>query len=385
MTAVTRTFSEARSAAFVFFIAPGLAYGLLTARLPLLKAQCGASAGDLGFALLMMSAGAVAGLLTSNRLMERIGSTPVLAGSAALSVGSLVLAAFASSVPVLTLFFALTGFFVGVADVAMNALGITIERRYERAAMNGLHASYSFGGFAGSAAGSLFAALGAGALVSFLIPAAAVGAAALWAGRRTICVDLAKPRTGGRVQLLHMPLLILLCAFFAFLAYASEGVCGDWGNLFLITAKGAPESAGALVYGFVAIACLASRISADPLRAKLGNANLVGLCSLLAGAGFLLTVLSSSWELSLAGFVLAGLGLGPVVPSLFSAAGSVKSVSSVQASFVVSLTGYTGLLVCPALFGHLAEWTSLSVIYWVSLGFTAVLAAGSRLLAMAGR
>ena len=42
-----------------------------------------------------------------------------------------------------------------VVDVAMNAQGIEIERRYERPVLSGLHAGHSFGMVAGGLVGAL--------------------------------------------------------------------------------------------------------------------------------------------------------------------------------------------------------------------------------------
>ena len=44
----TLTYAQARLAAFLFFSASGLAYGLFTARIPSLKEQTGAASDELG-------------------------------------------------------------------------------------------------------------------------------------------------------------------------------------------------------------------------------------------------------------------------------------------------------------------------------------------------
>lgn len=156
----------------------------------------------------------------------------VLIGGTAVFLAFLCSAALAVNPWMLAAAFFGTGFFMSLVDVSMNVLGIEIERRFDKPALGILHAGYSCGGFAGSLIGSLFAGLGIGAGLNFLVPT------------------------------------LVILGLVAFAAYVSEGVCGDWGSLFLMKVKGAPEAAAALVYGGVAVSALVSR----PTRCARGSA-----------------------------------------------------------------------------------------------------------------
>ena len=54
----------------------------------------------------------------------------------------------------------------GALDVAMNAQGVAVERRYRRPIMSSLHGMFSLGGMAGPARPALIAAAGIGALAA---------------------------------------------------------------------------------------------------------------------------------------------------------------------------------------------------------------------------
>jgi hypothetical protein len=56
-----------------------------------------------------------------------------------------------------------------VVDVAMNAHGVTVERRLGRPVMSGFHAMYSLGGTAGAVLGALAAGAGLGRTHHFLL------------------------------------------------------------------------------------------------------------------------------------------------------------------------------------------------------------------------
>ena len=300
------TFGQARLAAWLFFFAPGLGYGLITSRLPFLKAQAAISEGTLGLVLLSLGAAAVTGLLLANAILARVPVKAVLIGGTAVFLAFLCSAALAVNPWMLAAAFFGTGFFMSLVDVSMNVLGIEIERRFDKPALGILHAGYSCGGFAGSLIGSLFAGLGIGAGLNFLVPT------------------------------------LVILGLVAFAAYVSEGVCGDWGSLFLMKVKGAPEAAAALVYGGVAVSALVSRLGADALRARLGAFRLLLGCSMVSTTGIAIVAFSPVWPVTLAGFVLAGFGLGPVVPLLFSLSGRIPDVSSSAASSFVSVFGYGG-------------------------------------------
>ena len=68
----TLTYAQARLAAFLFFSASGLAYGLFTARIPSLKEQTGAASDELGLVLFALGAASVVGLLDSSLRASQI-------------------------------------------------------------------------------------------------------------------------------------------------------------------------------------------------------------------------------------------------------------------------------------------------------------------------
>ena len=73
-----------------------------------------------------------------------------------------------------------------------------------------------------------------------------------------------------------------------------------------------------------------------------------------------------------------GIGLEPVVPTLFSLAGSVPGISPQQASSTVAFLAYGGLLFVPPCIGYLAQMSSLHsalflVVVFLLVVFTASL------------
>jgi MFS family permease len=108
------------------------------------------------------------------------------------------------------------------------------------------------------------------------------------------------------------------------------------------------------------------RLVGGRLVSALGERRLLAGGAVLAAAGVLAAVTTSSVLVALAGFVLVGLGLANVFPLAIARAGALGGPSGVALSTTV---GYTGLLGGPPVIGFLAEHAGLPV----ALGTVAVL------------
>jgi MFS family permease len=90
--------------------------------------------------------------------------------------------------------------------------------------------------------------------------------------------------------------------------------------------------------------------------AAVGERRLLVGGALLAAAGALTAVVTTSLPVALGGFVLVGLGLANVFPLAIARAGALGGPSGVALSTTV---GYTGLLGGPPVIGFLAEHSGL--------------------------
>lgn len=81
---------------------------------------------------------------------------------------------------------------------------------------------------------------------------------------------------------------------------------------------------------------------------------------LLAAAGFLLVVLSSSAGAAIAGYIIIGLGCSGIVPVLFRASGDIPNVSKVEGFAMVTTGGLIGFLAGPSVIGYISQKADLS-------------------------
>lgn len=355
------SYASARLACMFYFMAPGLAYGLVTSRMPALKNMTGATEGELGIILLCFGLSALIGLAFAPRLIAKISAKTTLLASSLACMVFVVLVSFSSSVWFFGIAMALLGICMGLCDVTMNVQGVEVERAYKKSSMNILHAGYNIGAAAAACAGSIFAATNFGVWVNFVLPVAVMAGMLWWAKPRLVTGNLEKPERSESSPLVsvgpkkRLPFLVWVCGLLCVCCYVSEGSVGEWGSLYLHQEKAAPESIAALVFAGFSICSLLCRLVADRLRNNFGDFLVSTAGATIALAGMLTVLSSSSWSICLIGYAMMGLGQAPIVPIAFSRAGAIKGVSTARATSLVSLLAYAGLLFAPPAFGLSAE------------------------------
>lgn len=355
------SYASARLACMFYFMAPGVAYGLVTSRMPALKNMTGATEGELGIILLCFGLSALIGLAFAPRLIAKISAKTTLLASSLACMVFVVLVSFSSSVWFFGIAMALLGICMGLCDVTMNVQGVEVERAYKKSSMNILHAGYNIGAAAAACAGSIFAATNFGVWVNFVLPVAVMAGMLWWAEPRLVTGNLEKPERSESSPLVsvepkkRLPFLVWVCGLLCVCCYVSEGSVGEWGSLYLHQEKAAPESIAALVFAGFSICSLLCRLVADRLRNNFGDFLVSTVGATIALAGMLTVLSSSSWSICLIGYAMMGLGQAPIVPIAFSRAGAIKGVSTARATSLVSLLAYAGLLFAPPAFGLSAE------------------------------
>jgi len=90
---------------------------------------------------------------------------------------------------------------------------------------------------------------------------------------------------------------------------------------------------------------------------------------LLPSIGLVLAVAFPNIITATLGFMLVGVGVSPVLPLLFSAAGKSSGMSPSLAIAAVSTLGFVGLLIGPPLIGFVAGATSLKISFLILAAF----------------
>lgn len=347
-------------------------YGLLMARLPAVKAAAELSDSLIGLCLFCTGAFGLVGLGGSPALIRKVGSRMVLCVTAVIAAAGLCLIGFSTALPIVLFGFGAMGIGISMLDVAMNTQGVLYEHYSKSQSMNLFHAFYSLGAVLASLIGSVCATVGLTAGLNFFwasVPFVLLSLLLnkyLLPERRVDEEKTAKTRH-------KIPLVVLVCAVMALLAYAAEGSVGEWGALYLTTVKEASLGVGALVYGIFSGVTFVARLVGDPLRKEFGEIPVIIFGSVISFIGMVGVLSFSSVALVLVSYSVMGLGLAPIVPTLFSMAGKNGKIPAAAATSTVAFMAYGGLLVVPPSIGWMAQHTNLHEALFIVLGLIALM------------
>ncbi|MER7571867.1 MFS transporter [Streptomyces sp. NPDC126514] len=356
-----REVKRARYAVAAVFTVHGAVAGSFATRVPWIQDHASVSAGQLGLALAFPALGASVAMPLAGSITHRFGARTALRALMALWTLALVLPSLAPNLLTLCLALFVFGATAGMADVAMNALGVEVENRLGRSIMSGLHGMWSAGAVLGSLGGTLAAHLGTDARVHHALAAAVLTVAGVVACAWVLDLQPAQDEEPPPRFALP-PRSALLIGAVGFCAVFAEGASLDWSAVYLRDELGSSAGLAAACTTAFTLTMAIARIAGDKVVDRYGAVRTVRSGGVLATFGGLLIVLADHPAVAMTGFALVGLGIAVVVPLCFAAAGRSGPNPSQAIAGVATIT-YTSGLVAPSAIGGLAQLTSLVVSF----------------------
>jgi len=373
MHSATRT----KLAIQVIFLICGLGVGSWAPLVPYVKDRLHLNDANLGFLLLFLGGGAITTMPVTGWLLPKFGTRRAIAFSAILIVACLpvltVTNTYASTVVALFIF----GAAIGIIDVAMNSQAVLVQQMLGRQVMSSLHGLFSVGGLCGPLVIPWLVKAGLTPLIAAGIMALLLLIAVTSQYRFLLNAAAEKEMTPHHIERagdkpktnywLKGPVLYLGALCFAM--FLAEGAMLDWGAIFLRDDKRVDEAFTGAGYAAFSLAMATMRLFGDGIVTRLGGRLVVIYGSIITFVGFGIAILSPWLVVTLAGFVLVGIGAANIVPIFFSDAGRIKNIPGSAALTVVTALGYAGQLAGPAILGFIAHVITLPV----ALGVNAVL------------
>lgn len=351
------------------FFTNALVFANVVPRLPAIKNDLDLSNAALGSAVAGAPLGALVVGLLAPALLVRWGSARVAVGSLVVMAANLLLISVAPS----WLAFAGAMFVAGacdsIADIANNAHGLRVQRRYGRSIVNAFHGLWSVGAVAGGVLGS--AAAGAGlSLTAHLALAAAVSIVVVLVTARSLLPghdDLEREELPEEIARdesrwwTRWPVLrtLLLLGLVGAMASTIEDSGATWGGVYLRDSLDAGPAVAGL--GFVALQGMQAigRLTGDRWVTRYGERDVARAGALCALAGMTLALAWPTVATTIIGFGAAGLGIATLIPAAMHAADTIRGLPAGIALSVVGFVIRVGFLVEPPLVGVLADSTSL--------------------------
>jgi fucose permease len=331
-------------------------------RLPEIRDRAGMTSGDLGVALLVMSAGSVGMLLASGALVGALGVRRSVQLGGAMAGGGLLLIGIADAPESLLAGLLLAGAGGGLCDVAINAeASAATFAGSRRRLMSTCHGAFSVGTIIGAVVGVATAGAkvplaihlgGTGVLLASLLCLAGGG----FSGRsRSQATTGAGPRTDWSRT--------LICGVVVLGAALAEGSAHDWLSITGVDGYGlTPDRAAVGLVAFVTAMTLARfalgrvhhTIRDDTVLAAGSGVVVVGVLLVCSGAAFGQILGPVATVVGLLGVAMWGVGVAPAFPLLMAAAGRNGSRPAAHVA-AVSAIGYSAFLIGPPTLGQVAD------------------------------
>ena len=358
---------RAKKATQAVFLVCGLALSSWAPMVPFAKERLGLNESDLGLLLLLLGAGAILMMPVTGFLSHKFGTRIVIFISGLITAILLPLLLLVDHIAAMGVLLFLFGASVGAIDVAMNTHGVFVQNQLAKPVMSSLHGLFSVGGLFGSLGLGLLIEVGLKPTVAAIFIACLLILILISQFGSLFSKALEQPdqalegeENHGKSRSfawLHKSILYLGGA--CFIVFLAEGAMLDWSALLLTESRGVSASLSGVGYAVFSVAMAVMRLTGDRLVTRLSEKTVVVGGAVLAATGILIAANAGSLSLTLAGFVLLGIGSANIVPVFFSEAGRLKGVSSTVAIPAVSTLGYAGQLAGPALIGFAAHQYSL--------------------------
>ena len=374
---------RARVAVCLVFLANGLGFANLVPRFPEIVEGLGLSKSAFGQAVAAASVGALVAGLAASWIISRLTSAKVASLGMLVVALALLGAGLARSWPVLAVCLLVVGGTDSIVDVAQNAHGLRVQRRWGASIVTSFHASWSLGAVLGAAMGQAMAGAGVGLGTHMVLTAVVLlvlSAGPLLAGwylpghdRDDRDPDQIKelddapemrpatpPRRVRPVTILVLFVVGLLCAASMF----PEDVAMNWSSL-LLSEQGA--GAGHVGLGLVALqgTMIVGRLVGDRIIDAVGQRAVIAWGGALVTLGMSIALLVSSVPGTLLGMAISGAGCAVAVPVTYSAADDVEGLPPGLGLTIVSWLARLAGLLAPPVVGRLADDHGL----WVALAY----------------
>ncbi|WP_167587245.1 MFS transporter [Kineococcus rubinsiae] len=356
------------------YAAQGFGYAVLLTDLPQLKARQGLDDTAVALVVLLVCAAAAGGSVLAGRIAAARGSRAALLTGLLVQAAALPLVALPSSTAVLLAALAGYGTGLGLVDAAAGMQGVLVQQLRGRPVMGGFFAASTGAAVAGALVVSAGAKVpGGGAGTTLLVAAGVALTVAVLVRGSLVRGSLVRggpvpggraPVTGRRAASAGLPRgTVAVFGGVVLAAFAVDSSVSTWSSVYLGDHLGTSAAVAPLGYAAYQAATLLTRLATDRLVLRTGRARLVGATTGLAVLGCAAVAALPTTGAAVAGFALAGVGVGALVPLAFSAAGEAAGEGDASRSDAVvarvNLASYPGSVLGAVLVGALAAVVGL--------------------------
>ena len=356
-----------RLGVLTFFLAQGLCFSSWASRIPDIRAIFEVDyALYWGMVLFLIPVGKFVAIPLAGYLISKLGSR-VMVQASVMGYGlSLLAIGLSRHIALLGLCLFCFGVFWNLCDISLNTQGIGIERLYGRTIMASFHGAWSLAACFGALIGFLMIVGEVAPMWHFTLIAIVIALIVL-CGRKYLQEDVAtpeeptekaeKPREApALLSFIRKPEgLLIQLGIVGLFALIVESAMFDWSGIYFESVVQAPKS---LQIGFLVFMVMMTvgRFLTNYAYARLGKRHVLQLAGFLASMGWKVAVNSL-------GFMLVGLGISCMVPTIYSLVGAKSKTPVGLALTILSSISFIGSLVAPLLIGAISQFFNMEYAY----------------------
>lgn len=369
-----------RYAALSFFVAQGLCFSSWASRIPDIKDIFTVNdALYWGMVLFMIPVGKFVAIPLAGYLVSKLGSRIMVQVSIMGYALSLFAIGTALNIYMLGAFLFCFGVFWNLCDISLNTQGIGIERLYGRTIMASFHGCWSLAACLGALIGFIMIVADIPPFWHFAFIAVLILLITM-VSRRYLQEDVPsaveepqKEEEPEKWKYIRRPeMLLIKLGIVGLFALVVESAMFDWSGIYFESVLQVPKS---LQIGFLVFMVMMTvgRFLANYAYRICGKQRVLQLSGAFIFVGFFVSALLGSTFDSLTlkvvvnsfGFMLVGLGISSMVPTIYSLVGAKSKTPVGIALTILSSISFIGSLIAPLLIGAISQAFNMEYAYMV--------------------
>ncbi|MBD3589696.1 MFS transporter [Bacteroides sp. GM023] len=381
-----------RFAILTFFFAQGLCMASWASRIPDFKDIFAANyAFYWGLILFMIPVGKFVAIPLAGYLVSKLGSRSMVQVSIIGYASALLCVGLAHEVYLLGFLLFCFGVFWNLCDISFNTQGIEVERLYGKTIMATFHGGWSLGACAGALIGFVMILTGVSPVWHYALIFLIILIIAL-SGRKYLQDSMSqevevpgtdktgtdkeeatrKAPNGFRLLFQKPEMLLLQLGLVGLFALIVESAMFDWSAVYFESVVHVPKS---LQIGFLVFMVMMAtgRFLTNYAYQLWGKKRVLQLAGSFICIGFFVSALLGGVFESMAmkviinslGFMLVGLGISCIVPTLYSFVGAKSKTPVSIALTILSSISFIGSLIAPLLIGAISQAFDIRVAYMI--------------------
>ena len=335
--------------------------GLWTVRIPDIKDQIGTDYQGMSYLFVIFSLGSIFTMIIAPKIIQNFSSKFIGLLTGFVISFLWVFIPFVSSFYQMAVLSFIFGSSYGIIEIVLNLQATSLEKKYEKPIMSGIHAFWSIGLLGGSFATSLFLEYEISFLINSLVFIVLIFPLFFF-GSLTLKDTNSTPQKLSAI-FFKWPKIVLILIIFSTTCVFLEGGTDSWGALYMrdyLLAEGFSIGIAAIAFNG---SMVFGRLTGDRLKSIFGIYNFLFISIILSLLGSLIIFISKLAFISILGFIIAGFGVASIVPICYTLISRIKDLDQTVGVTIITLAVYGNFTIAPPILGYTANLLGIQYVY----------------------